>query len=132
MLSLSFHFLFFIFSCALWGWDHRQRNGICIYINNAHAVWKKGPPWRAQCLEMVRPASHLGLLRKLKNAFYLYGHQSLLSIFTSVPSFELHSNPGKLAEWVLVILIFANEEMMLRRKHLDDRFLTTVHNDTLQ
>lgn len=108
MLSFSFRFLFF--SCALWEWDHRRRNRICIYINNAQAFWKKGSLWRAQYLEMACSASNLGLVRKQKNAFYLCGHQSLLGIFTSVPSFDLHSNPVKLAEWVLIIPILPMRE----------------------
>lgn len=92
-------------------WTHRNR--IRIYINNAHDVWRKGSLFRTQCLGdgIFCLKTRFGLDNR-NNAFYLCGYQGLLSIFTSVPSFDL-----TLTSWNWLngryYSHFANEGMML-------------------
>lgn len=55
-------------------------------------------------------------------------HQSSFATFPSVLSFE----PHKVGQMGILISHFASEGVMLRRRHLDERFLGHVPNDILQ
>lgn len=72
---------------------------LCICINNTHAVCRKGLLHCVEGLEMALFClKSTFALDKINTALYSCGHESLLSIFRTVPSFDLHSNPMKLDE----------------------------------
>lgn len=100
VLWLSFGFLLHLLYPI--GMGSRCRNRICIYINDALAAWRKVSLSRAQCRDGIFCLTSRFGLDNRNDVFYWCGPENLLSIFTPVPSFDLHSNLVKLAKWALL------------------------------